>query len=78
MVFPHGLCLFASWGYAHREEVQRDLNTVTELPGRGLGAAGPGTQAGANTIVFILLHRSGLDLGQKYLEENFSSLELAL
>lgn len=56
--------------------MQRDLNTLTGLPGRGLGAAGPGRQAGANALVFIRFCRSGLDLGQKYLEENFSSLAL--
>lgn len=35
-------------------------------------------QAGANALVFILFCRPGLDVGQKYLEENVASLELAL
>lgn len=36
------------------EKVQRGLNTLAGLPGRGLGAAGPGRQTGA-----ILQVRSG-------------------
>lgn len=32
----------------------------------------------ADALVFALFCRLGLDLAHKYLEENFSSLELAL
>lgn len=75
---PHGQCLSASWGYAHREEVQRGLNTPTGLPGSFGCNWSRERQAGANELVFILFCRSGLDLGQKYPEENFSRLELTL
>lgn len=43
-----------------------------------LGATDPERQAGANELVSILFCRSGLDLGQKYPEENFSRPERTL